>query len=238
MSAQLIADRIDDPVLHIGPARDLSLFEAVEKAAGRRPTLVQLEDASYAVCTGLRDDLVETLQDYETELRALAVRSMTLLCANPDLVIHRGDALVYCAGALARRYEELGGSVVYAGKPYPPIYRRAMDLAVLARGAPIDTRRVLAIGDAMMTDIAGATDAGFRRAFHHRRNPSRRAPWRGARFFGRFRRARAPFQPMVALADRLNWSLTGIAERCSMNLLFPRLALESRRGAQPVRMAE
>ena len=161
VSGQLIADRIDDPVLHIGPARDLPLFEAVEKAVARRPTLVQLEDASYAVCTGLRDDSVETLQDYETELSALAVRSMTLLCANPDLVIHRGDALVYCAGALARRYEELGGSVIYAGKPYPPIYRRAMDLAVLARGAPIDTRRVLAIGDAMMTDIAGATDAGF-----------------------------------------------------------------------------
>jgi HAD superfamily hydrolase (TIGR01459 family) len=161
VTAQLIADRIDDPVLHIGPSRDLSLFEAVEKAAGRRPTLVQLENASYAVCTGLRDDSVETLQDYETELCALAFRSMTLLCANPDIVIHRGDALVYCAGALARRYEELGGAVTYAGKPYPPTYRRAMDLAVLARGAPIDTRRVLAIGDAMMTDIAGATDAGF-----------------------------------------------------------------------------
>jgi HAD superfamily hydrolase (TIGR01459 family) len=161
VTAQLIADRIDDPVLHIGPARDLTLFEAVEQAVGRRPTLVELEKASYAVCTGLRDDSVETLQNYETELRALAVRSMTLLCANPDIVIHRGDALVYCAGALARRYEELGGSVVYAGKPYSPIYRRAMDLAVLARGAPIDRRRILAIGDAMMTDIAGATDAGF-----------------------------------------------------------------------------
>ena len=161
VTVQLLEERIDDPVLHIGPARDLGLLRAVEKATGRRPALVPLEDARYALCTGLRDDAEETPQDYETELSALAARSLTLLCANPDIVIHRGDALVYCAGALARRYEELGGSVIYAGKPYAPIYRRAMLLAELARGARIDRRRVLAIGDGMKTDIAGAADAGF-----------------------------------------------------------------------------
>ena len=161
VTVQLIAERIDNPILHIGPARDLSLFDAAEKEAGRRPALVPIDDARYAVCTGLRDDVSETVQDYEPELRALAARSMTLLCANPDIVIHRGDALVYCAGALARRYAELGGPVVYAGKPYPPIYRRAIDLVALARGAPVDRRRVLAIGDGMKTDIAGAADAGF-----------------------------------------------------------------------------
>ena len=161
VTIRLIEERIDDPVLHIGPARDLGLFQAVEEATGRRPALVPLEDARYALCTGLRDDVKETPEDYDAELRALATGSMTFVCANPDIIIHRGDALVFCAGALARRYEDLGGSVVYAGKPYPPIYHRAMALAEGARGARIDAPRVLAIGDGMRTDIAGAAAAGF-----------------------------------------------------------------------------
>ena len=122
VTIELIVERIVDPVLHIGPPRDLSLFEAAAEAAGRQPSLVALEDARYAMCTGLRDDQTETPDSYETELQALAARAMTLICANPDIVIHRGEALVYCAGALARRYEQLGGSVIYAGKPYAPIY--------------------------------------------------------------------------------------------------------------------
>ena len=161
VTIQLIAERIDDPLLHIGPARDLSLFQAAETATGRRPTLVPLEEARYAVCTGLRDDRTETPEDYEDELRALADRSKPMICANPDIVIHRGDALVYCAGVLARRYEDMGGGVVYAGKPYLPIYERAIAEAERARGARIDRRRILAIGDGMKTDIAGATAAGI-----------------------------------------------------------------------------
>lgn len=161
VTVQLIKERIDDPVLHIGPERDLGLFDAVEKEAGRRPARVSHQDAHYVLCTGLRDDEKERPRDYEAELSALAARSLTLICANPDIVIHRGDALVFCAGALARLYEELGGSVIYAGKPHPPVYDRAIALAELARGGPIDRRRVLAIGDGMRTDIAGAADAGF-----------------------------------------------------------------------------
>ena len=90
----------------------------------------------------------------------MAARGLPMICANPDIVIHRGDTLIYCAGALAHRYEELGGSVVYAGKPYAPIYDRALALAE-ARGAPIERRRVLAIGDGMKTDMVGATRAGL-----------------------------------------------------------------------------
>ena len=148
-------------VLHIGPERDLSLFDAVAEATGVRRKLVPLEEAEYALCTGLRNDDVETPDDYEPELRALAIRGMPMICANPDIVIHRGETLVYCAGALARRYEELGGSVVYAGKPYAPIYDRALAVAEGVRGGPIEKRRVLAIGDGMKTDIAGATRAGL-----------------------------------------------------------------------------
>lgn len=157
----LIADRIGEPVLHIGPGRDLSLFEAAGEAAGRAPRLVALGDAGYALCTGLRDDETETVDDYETELRAMASRGMTMICANPDIVIHRGESLVYCAGALAARYEALGGEVVYAGKPHLPIYRRALSLAEAARGRTLDARRVLAVGDGMKTDIAGAARAGL-----------------------------------------------------------------------------
>ena len=147
-------------VLHIGPERDLSLFDAAQEA-GARPKLVSLEDAQYALCTGLRHDETETVDDYESELSAMAARGMPMICANPDIVIHRGETLIYCAGALARRYEELGGSVVYAGKPYAPIYDLALTLAERARGAPVDRRRALAIGDGMKTDIAGAAKSGL-----------------------------------------------------------------------------
>jgi HAD superfamily hydrolase (TIGR01459 family) len=157
----LMEEQADDRVLHIGPERDLSLFDAAEKATGARPRLVPLDEAAYALCTGLRNDDVETPQDYESELRAMAARAMPMICANPDIIIHRGDALIYCAGALAERYQELGGSVVYAGKPHKPIYDRALTLAGQARGAVIDKHRVLAIGDGMRTDIVGATRAGL-----------------------------------------------------------------------------
>ncbi len=157
----LMEQQAGDRVLHIGPERDLTLLDAVAEATGARPKLVSLEDAQYALCTGLRNDEAETLDDYEPELRAIAIRGLTMICANPDIVIHRGDTLIYCAGALARRYEELGGSVVYAGKPYTPIYDRALALAEHIRGAPIEKPRVLAIGDGMRTDVTGASRAGL-----------------------------------------------------------------------------
>jgi HAD superfamily hydrolase (TIGR01459 family) len=157
----LMQAQAGDEVLHIGPERDLSLLDAVAEATGARPKLVSLEAAQYALCTGLRHDDVETPRDYEPELRAMSTRGLTMICANPDIVIHRGDTLIYCAGALARRYEELGGSVIYAGKPYAPIYERALAFAGQIRGAPFDKRRVLAIGDGMRTDILGASRAGL-----------------------------------------------------------------------------
>jgi HAD superfamily hydrolase (TIGR01459 family) len=157
----LMEQQDGDRVLHIGPERDLSLFDAVADATGLRPKLVSLEAAQYALCTGLRHDDTETVEDYEPELRAMALRGMTMICANPDIVIHRGETLIYCAGALARRYEALDGSVIYAGKPYAPIYDRALTLVESVRGAAVDKPRVLAIGDGMRTDILGASRAGL-----------------------------------------------------------------------------
>lgn len=161
VTVDLIAQRILEPVVHIGPSRDLSLFEAAAKQAGIEPKRVALERARYALCTGLRDDRVETVENYEAELKALAARDMPMICANPDITIHRGDKIIYCAGALAQRYEALNGSLIYAGKPYPPIYAAALQLAERALGSPVDRTRVLAIGDGMRTDIAGAAAAGL-----------------------------------------------------------------------------
>src|SRR5574340_1670333 len=88
----LMAHEAGDRVLHIGPARDLSLIDAAAGTTGARARLVSLEEAQYALCTGLRRDETETPDDYELELKAMAARGMRMICANPDIVIHRGDA--------------------------------------------------------------------------------------------------------------------------------------------------
>ena len=161
VTIELIVRRIDEAVFHIGPDRDWSLFEAAERRVGRKPRQGLAEEAQYLLCTGLRDDVTETPESYSAELRMFADRGIPMVCANPDLVIHRGSATIYCAGALARNFEALGGDVVYAGKPYAPIYEHALTLAAATAGGPVDKRRVLAIGDGMQTDIAGAARAGI-----------------------------------------------------------------------------
>ncbi len=120
----LIAARGPAPVHHIGPPRDLSLFDGAARLSGVAPPLAPLDHADYVLCTGLFDDRVETPADYDAILDAMLARRLPLVCANPDLVVQRGDQLIYCAGALAERYEQKGGSTIYAGKPYPPIYAR------------------------------------------------------------------------------------------------------------------
>ncbi len=155
----LIEARGEAPLHHIGPERDLSLYDAIAARTGRRPALVGPEAAAYAICTGLEHDHDETPEDYRARLERLAARKLPFVCANPDLVIHRGADLVYCAGALAQIYETLGGEVIYAGKPYAPIYDAALAACAAALGrAP---KRVLAIGDGFRTDVAGARAQGL-----------------------------------------------------------------------------
>jgi ribonucleotide monophosphatase NagD (HAD superfamily) len=84
-----------------------------------------------------------------------------MICANPDKVVQRGDRLVYCGGALAELYETLGGTAIMAGKPHAPIYAGSLASARELAGAPIDPRRVLAIGDGVRTDVAGANAQGL-----------------------------------------------------------------------------
>jgi HAD superfamily hydrolase (TIGR01459 family) len=139
--------------LHIGPERDRGVFEGLPIAC------VDLEQASVVLCTGLYDDDTETPNDYRDVLAGMKARGLILLCANPDIVVQRGGHLIYCAGAIARAYEKIGGEVVYYGKPHAPIYRTTLDTVCKVAGREL--KRPLAIGDGIETDIAGANRAGL-----------------------------------------------------------------------------
>jgi HAD superfamily hydrolase (TIGR01459 family) len=140
-------------LLHIGPERDRGVFE------GLAIECVDLECATVVLCTGLYDDDAETPEDYRDLLAALKARGLDLLCANPDIVVQRGGNLVYCAGAIARAYEQMGGSAIYYGKPHPAIYKTTLEAVTRAGGR--GDLRTLAIGDGLETDIAGANRAGL-----------------------------------------------------------------------------
>ncbi|MBV9969473.1 MAG: TIGR01459 family HAD-type hydrolase [Xanthobacteraceae bacterium] len=142
-------------VFHIGPERDLSIFHGL----GLRFT--SLEAADYVVCSGLFDDTTETPDDYRPMIETMRRRSLFMVCANPDLVVKRGDTLIYCAGSIADLYRERGGDVLYAGKPHRPIYEAALAAAARARGVAALPSRTLAIGDSLRTDITGALAMGF-----------------------------------------------------------------------------
>ena len=151
----LIRERAGERVAHIGPARDLPIFE------GLGAPLVPIENADYVVCSGLHDDTKEGPDDYEDVIVAMLKRKLPMICANPDIVVERGDHLVYCAGAIADRYAARGGDVIYAGKPYRPIYDQAMAAARKARGRDTAHDRVLAIGNSVRTDLKGAAAFGI-----------------------------------------------------------------------------
>jgi HAD superfamily hydrolase (TIGR01459 family) len=138
------------PFLFVGPDRDRSTVASLD-----RPETDDPDAASILVLTGPRDDEREAPEDYLPLLRRLRARDVTLVCANPDIVVQRGDRLVPCAGAIARLYEAEGGRVLSFGKPYPPIYRLALSRLAVPRA------EVMAIGDGIATDIAGAHGAGI-----------------------------------------------------------------------------
>jgi HAD superfamily hydrolase (TIGR01459 family) len=154
VSRDYVGKHPGEPVLLIGPERDHSIFTGLDAP------FVELDQARYVVCTGLYDDEVETPDDYADLLGKIRQRNLFMLCANPDIVVERGDKLVYCAGALADRYKELGGEVYYAGKPHKPLYDLALAEIGRARGAMPPLERVLAIGDSVRTDLAGAINLG------------------------------------------------------------------------------
>lgn len=169
VSRRLIAALPTQHIHHIGPARDVAIFD------GLGSVLVGIEAADAIVCTGLVDDEMETADAYRAVLREACGRTIPMICANPDLTVERGGRIIPCAGSIAALYSELGGRVSYAGKPHAPIYDAAMQLAARLRGATVERSRVLAIGDGALTDIAGAAHYLIRAVFvasgvHVRRN--------------------------------------------------------------------
>ena len=115
-----------------------------------------LEAAKFIICTGLENDQREAPEDYNDVLARAARFGLPMICANPDIVVNWGGRMIWCAGALAEIYAGLGGEVVFGGKPHAPIYRLAREFIATKIGEPVDKGRILAIGDGLNTDIAGA----------------------------------------------------------------------------------
>ncbi|MBI1171714.1 TIGR01459 family HAD-type hydrolase [bacterium] len=122
-------------------------------------TRVEAEAADVMICTGLAHDLTETPADYRLPLMRAKTAGLTMLCANPDIVVDYGAQRLYCAGALAADYEKMGGKTMYFGKPHPPIY----DLARRRLGELGGGRnpQILCIGDGIGTDIQGGMAEGL-----------------------------------------------------------------------------
>ena len=125
---------------HLGPQRDNSLFEGLEK------NKKELHKADFILCTGFLDNYEDTLEYYKSFLKKYS--HLKMVCTNPDLVVHRGLKKEYCAGTLAEIFKELGGEVIYFGKPYAEIYSFCIK----------KNETILVIGDNIRTDIKGANN--------------------------------------------------------------------------------
>jgi len=149
----LLQARLADPVFILGPKRDLPLYE------GLGLKMVSLEEAAFISCTGLINDRYENPADYHDLLRQALARKLPMVCANPDIEVMIGDQRIWCGGALAQIYQQIGGEVLYAGKPHQPIYDLCFAKLEQLTGKTISQQRILAIGDGIGTDIKGAQEA-------------------------------------------------------------------------------
>jgi HAD superfamily hydrolase (TIGR01459 family) len=155
VTRDLIEMRAGQNIFHLGPDRDQDLTVDLPV------TFTGLAAADAVLCTGLFDVHLESVADYEPMLAEMRRRDLTMICANPDKVVHVGERLFPCAGLLAERYAEHGGKVEMAGKPHPPIYRAALHQAREVIAREFATDEVLAIGDSLATDMAGAAHNRF-----------------------------------------------------------------------------
>ncbi len=155
----IIARHAGRNVFHLGPERDSHLREGLPVHFGGP------DEAEVVMCSGLFDDRTEQPEQYRPMLEQLAARRLPFVCANPDLVVKHGEHILPCAGALAAIYEELGGEVIMAGKPFAPIYEEALRKAGAAAGRTVTKREILAIGDGIGTDMKGAANFGIAAVF-------------------------------------------------------------------------
>jgi len=130
---------------HLGPPRDFDLFKTFENNK-----VLNIDDSDYLLCSGLFEEHEDDLDYYKTFLSKHTTKKM--ICTNPDLIVDRGDKREYCAGSIAKSFEEINGEVIYFGKPYPPVYETAAD---------INNKKILCIGDNLNTDIRGANIQNF-----------------------------------------------------------------------------
>ena len=137
-------------LFHIGPDRDMDVYEGLDYTLVASP-----DEADFVVNTGIVD-FGESLSVYEPALEACRRRNLPMVCANPDLIVMVGEQMVICAGTLAQRYEAMGGDVFWHGKPHAPVYDRCLSLMGIK-----DKGRILAVGDSLRTDVAGANAAGI-----------------------------------------------------------------------------
>jgi HAD superfamily hydrolase (TIGR01459 family) len=142
-------------IFHLGPDRDMMIYDGIDVE------IVEEFEAQAIVCTGLYDDDTEKPEDYAEMLWRFRARDLPFICANPDIVVEKGDRLIFCAGALARDYGLLGGRTEIAGKPHRPIYEAALKAAGEVLGRPVDAREALAVGDGVLTDVRGAENNGI-----------------------------------------------------------------------------
>ncbi len=161
----MLSGAVGRKLAFIGADKDLAFFtdfadDLAAFAAGQpKIEIVPLREAEGIICTGLRDDVTETPDDYRAELLLGKTLGLPMLCANPDIIVDYGDKRLYCAGALAAEYEKMGGTALYFGKPHPPIY----DLARRRLGALglNDDAQILCIGDGIATDVQGGMAEGL-----------------------------------------------------------------------------
>jgi HAD superfamily hydrolase (TIGR01459 family) len=139
----LMSNQYGNYFFHIGPKRDSSLFEGFEKNSKN------LIEADFILCTGFLDEHEDSLDYYKKLLKTHI--NLKMICTNPDLIVHRGSKQEYCAGKLAEIFQEMGGEVIYFGKPYPEIYKFCIK----------KNEKVLVIGDNIKTDIKGANNMNY-----------------------------------------------------------------------------
>ena len=130
---------------HLGPPKDFDLFKTFEDNK-----VLNIDDSDYLLCSGLFEEHEDDLGYYKNLLSEHIDKKM--ICTNPDLIVDRGDKREYCAGSIAKSFEEIRGEVIYFGKPYPPVYEIAAD---------VNNKKILCIGDNLNTDIKGANIQNF-----------------------------------------------------------------------------
>ncbi len=155
LARDVLAGKQGVRIYRVGPERDLPTYEGLPLTFGDE------QSCQIISCTGLFDDETETPDDYRERLAAWQARGVPMICANPDIVVERGGKLVWCAGALAALYRELGGETMMIGKPHALIYEAAVRRIAGIVGEPVAPQSVLAIGDAIETDVRGAVGQGI-----------------------------------------------------------------------------